>query len=90
MLGFGTGLFLSMVVPPLLALLSIAILILLATGRTGRLLTALGVLGTLGGLLGVYTLVSNPNTVVLLTEDPLFSLAMLAPLILGIAAILNS
>lgn len=89
MLGFGEGLFLAMVVPPLLALTSIALLVLLVTGRTGRLLNVSGVLGTIGGLLGAYTLVSNPNTLVLLMEDTLFAVVMLAPLPLGIIALVQ-
>lgn len=89
MLGFGEGLFLAMVVPPLLALVSIAIIIQLATGRTGKWLAVTGSIGTLGGLLGVYTLISNPNTMVLLTEDTLFAVAMIAPLILGVAGLVQ-
>lgn len=89
LLGFGTGLFLALVVPPLFALISLALLVLLVTRRTGRLLAVFGVIGTLGGLIGVYTLISNPSTMVLLTEDPLFSLAMITPLVLGVVGLVR-
>lgn len=86
--GFGEGFFLALTVPPLLALISLSIVILLAMGRTGRLLKISGILGTLSGVLGIYTVISNPNTMVLLTEDPLFSIAMIAPFLLGITALI--
>lgn len=87
LLGFGAGLFLAMIVPPLLALLTLIVLVQLVTRRGGQGIAVTGALTTLGGLVGVYTVLSNPNMMVLLTEDPIVSIILIAPLPVGIAAL---